>query len=135
MNLCHIKSMKNTHLQHPEDSILTGDLSVLDWFLTDGEISAKIDGSPAIVWGKNPSSGKFRSCRPPWRTERFYFLIEKMTRQGPCLSGLETSCWKYTCFTWGRNSSRIPSTVWIRSTPSRARSGYSSSSFLRTSGG
>ena len=51
--------MKNTHLQHPEDSILTGDLSVLDWFLTDGEISAKIDGSPAIVWGKNPSSGKF----------------------------------------------------------------------------
>ena len=55
----YLKSMKNTHLQHPEDSILTGDLSVLDWFLTDGEISAKIDGSPAIVWGKNPSSGKF----------------------------------------------------------------------------
>ena len=42
-------SMKNTHLQHPEDSILTGDLSVLDWFLTDGEVSTKIDGAPAIV--------------------------------------------------------------------------------------
>ena len=44
--------MKNTHLQHPEDSILTGDLSVLDWFLTDGEISAKIDGSPRLYGAK-----------------------------------------------------------------------------------
>ena len=52
-------SMKNTHLQHPEDSILTGDLSVLDWFLSNGEVSAKIDGAPAIVWGKNPATGKF----------------------------------------------------------------------------
>ena len=52
-------SMKNTHLSHPEDSILTGDLSVLDWFLTNGEVSAKIDGAPAIVWGKNPATGKF----------------------------------------------------------------------------
>jgi len=51
--------MKNTHLSHPEDSILTGDLSVLDWFLTNGEVSAKIDGAPAIVWGKNPATGKF----------------------------------------------------------------------------
>ena len=52
-------SMKNTHLQHPEDSILTGDLSVLDWFLSDGEVSTKIDGAPAIVWGKNPATGEF----------------------------------------------------------------------------
>ena len=51
--------MKNTHLQHPEDSILTGDLSVLDWFLSDGSISAKIDGAPAIVWGTNPATGNF----------------------------------------------------------------------------
>jgi len=51
--------MKNTHLQHPEDSILTGDLSILDWFLSNGEISAKIDGAPAIVWGTNPATGKF----------------------------------------------------------------------------
>ena len=37
--------MKNTHLQHPEDSILTGDLSVLDWFEeTDYvDMSVKID--------------------------------------------------------------------------------------------
>ena len=55
----YLKDMKNTHLEHPEDSILTGDLSVLDWFLSDGEISAKIDGAPAIVWGTNPATGKF----------------------------------------------------------------------------
>jgi hypothetical protein len=51
--------MKNTHLEHPEDSILTGDLSILDWFLTNGQISAKIDGAPAIVWGTNPATGNF----------------------------------------------------------------------------
>lgn len=51
--------MKNTHLEHPEDSILTGDLSVLDWFVTPGQLSVKIDGSPAIVWGTNPANGKF----------------------------------------------------------------------------
>ena len=51
--------MKNTHLQHPEDSILTGDLTVLDWFLAESELSVKIDGSPAIVWGTNPQTGNF----------------------------------------------------------------------------
>ena len=51
--------MKNTHLQHPEYSILTGDLSVLDWFLTESDLSVKIDGAPAIVWGTNPATGKF----------------------------------------------------------------------------
>ena len=51
--------MKNTHIEHPEDSILNGDLSVLDWFTSNGKISAKIDGAPAIVWGRNPASGNF----------------------------------------------------------------------------
>jgi hypothetical protein len=52
--------MKNTHLQHPEDSILTGDLSVLDWFSEpDSFISTKMDGAPAIVWGKDPATGTF----------------------------------------------------------------------------
>jgi hypothetical protein len=51
--------MKNTHLQHPEDSILTGDLSVLDWFVNPGCLSVKIDGAPAIVWGTNPATGNF----------------------------------------------------------------------------
>ena len=51
--------MKNTHIEHPEDSILTGDLSVLDWFCADGNISVKIDGSPAIIWGTHPVTHKF----------------------------------------------------------------------------
>ena len=59
LNLPYLKDMKNTHLEHPEDSILTGDLSVLDWFLSNGKVSAKIDGAPAIVWGTNPQTGRF----------------------------------------------------------------------------
>ena len=51
--------MKNTHLQHPEDAILTGDLTVLDWFTSSSTLSSKIDGCPAIVWGTNPANGKF----------------------------------------------------------------------------
>jgi len=54
------KAVKNLHLEHPEDSILTGDLSVLDWFAEqDSIISTKMDGAPAIVWGTNPANGKF----------------------------------------------------------------------------
>jgi len=51
--------MKNTHIEHPEDTILTGDLSVLDWFTGDSYLSTKIDGAPAIVWGRNPATGNF----------------------------------------------------------------------------
>ena len=51
--------MKNTHLQHPEDSILSGDLTALDWLLSDGDLSVKIDGAPAIVWGTNPQTKNF----------------------------------------------------------------------------
>ena len=50
---------KNLHLEHPEDCILTGDLSVLDWFVNPGTLSVKIDGAPAIVFGTNPENGKF----------------------------------------------------------------------------
>ena len=59
LNLPYLKDMKNTHLEHPEDSILTGDLSVLDWFLTECDLSVKMDGAPAIVWGTNPATGNF----------------------------------------------------------------------------
>jgi hypothetical protein len=51
--------MKNIHLEHPEDSILNGDLTVLDWFVNPGTLSVKIDGAPAIVWGTNPENGEF----------------------------------------------------------------------------
>ena len=51
--------MQNKHIEHPEDCILNGDLSVLNWFTADSHISVKIDGSPAIVWGSNPANNKF----------------------------------------------------------------------------
>ena len=53
--------MKNTHIEHPEDSILTGDLSVLAWFcyMKGAKASLKIDGAPAVVWGTNPATGNF----------------------------------------------------------------------------
>ena len=51
--------MKNLHIEHPEDTILTGNLSVLDAFQSDNHYSVKIDGSPAIVWGTDPENGKF----------------------------------------------------------------------------
>ncbi len=50
---------KNLHIEHPEDSILTGDLSVLNWFVNPGHLSVKVDGSPAVVWGTNPENGRF----------------------------------------------------------------------------
>jgi len=48
--------MKNTHLEHPEDSVLTGDLTVLDWFISNSDMSVKMDGKPAIVWGTDPAT-------------------------------------------------------------------------------
>ena len=51
--------MKNLHIEHPEDSILSGDLDFLDAVKAKQHLSVKIDGAPAIVWGINPASGKF----------------------------------------------------------------------------
>ena len=34
------KAMQNTHIEHPEDTILTGDLSVLDWFCDRHDVNA-----------------------------------------------------------------------------------------------
>jgi hypothetical protein len=51
--------MKNTHLSHPEDSILTGDLSCLNWFVTPGHLSTKMDGAPAVCFGTDPATGTF----------------------------------------------------------------------------
>jgi len=51
--------MQNLHLEHPEDSILTGDLNVLDWFVAAGTLSVKMDGAPAIVWGTDPATNTF----------------------------------------------------------------------------
>ena len=51
--------MQNKHIEHPEDTILTGDLNALDWFAAEGTLSVKMDGAPAIVWGRNPATGNF----------------------------------------------------------------------------
>lgn len=48
-----------THLSHPEDTILTGDLSVLELLYGKGKVSLKIDGAPAVVWGIDPNNNKF----------------------------------------------------------------------------
>lgn len=55
--------MKNTHLEHPEDSVLLGKQSIQQVinFLRDrnSTISVKWDGAPAIIFGKNPENGRF----------------------------------------------------------------------------
>ena len=51
--------MQLKHIEHPEDTILTGDLSAINWFTLQGKVSLKIDGCPAIVWGTNPENNKF----------------------------------------------------------------------------
>ena len=62
--LCYNGTMKNKHLEHPEDSILNkgreGALEVLKYLKSKkSELSVKYDGAPAIVWGRNPENGKF----------------------------------------------------------------------------
>jgi hypothetical protein len=55
--------MKNTHLEHPEDSVLLGKKAVQDTinYLRNckGDCTVKYDGAPAIVFGTNPENGKF----------------------------------------------------------------------------
>ncbi len=56
--------MLNTHIEHPEDTILTGNLDFLKAVKSytvapHGHISVKIDGSPAIIWGTHPVTHKF----------------------------------------------------------------------------
>lgn len=53
--------MTSTHLEHPEDTILTGDLSVFDAFFAPADITMKMDGM-SLVWGTNPDNGKFFVC-------------------------------------------------------------------------
>ena len=78
--------MKRLHLEHPEDTILTGDLSVLDAFLAPNDYSVKIDGSPAIVWGTNPDNGKFfvgtKSVFNK-RTPKINYTVEDICRNHP----------------------------------------------------
>ena len=50
---------QNLHIEHPEDTILTGDTSFLQSLKSELNLSTKIDGAPAIVWGTNPATGNW----------------------------------------------------------------------------
>jgi len=92
---------KNIHLEHPEDSILDGTLTVLDAFLNAFVLSVKYDGSPAIVWGKNPYTGnqfvgtksvfnkkKIRICETPEQIKEWYGGTPLEIILGSCLCNL-----------------------------------------------
>ena len=53
--------MTSTHIEPPEDLILTGDLSVIDAMFAPADITMKMDGM-SLVWGTNPQNGKFFVC-------------------------------------------------------------------------
>ena len=50
---------QNLHIEHPEDTILTGDTSFLQSLKSELNLSVKMDGAPAIVWGTNPATGNW----------------------------------------------------------------------------
>ena len=50
---------QNLHIEHPEDTILTGDTSFLKSIVSKFTLSTKMDGAPAIVWGTNPATGNW----------------------------------------------------------------------------
>ena len=92
---------KNIHLEHPEDSILDGTLSVLGAFLNVLSLSVKIDGAPAIVWGTNPMTGNFfvgtksvfnkkkiRICETPEQIREWYGGTPLEIILGSCLCNL-----------------------------------------------
>jgi hypothetical protein len=51
--------MQNKHQEHFEDFILTGDVRALNAILGTYHLSTKIDGSPSIIFGTDPSNGQF----------------------------------------------------------------------------
>ena len=72
--------MPQTHIEHPEDTILTGDLTAIEALYAKGsKISMKMDGM-SLVWGTNPQNGKFLSAPKQHLTrKRFAFVIIMMT--------------------------------------------------------
>ena len=92
---------KNLHIEHPEDSILTGDLSVLDAFLMPLILSLKIDGAPAIVWGRNPATGcQFVGTKSVFNKKKIIICetpsdIEKHYAHKPALEKILMYCMAY----------------------------------------
>ena len=92
---------KNLHIEHPEDSIFTGDLSVLDAFLMPLLLSLKIDGAPSIVWGRNPASGlQFVGTKSVFNKKKIIICetpsdIEKHYGNKPALCQILMACMAY----------------------------------------
>lgn len=51
--------MPNTHQEHPEDMLLTGEVWPIDAMFDTAHVSLKIDGAPSIVWGTHPETKQF----------------------------------------------------------------------------
>jgi hypothetical protein len=96
-----IQMTKNIHLEHPEDTILNGDLSILNWFLTPGHLSLKVDGSPSLVWGTDPSTGDFFvGTKSVWNKKKIkicYTQADVFALYGeqPALVEILCACLKY----------------------------------------
>ena len=92
---------KNIHNEHPEDSIFTGDLSVLDAFLLPLLLSLKIDGAPSIVWGRNPATGlQFVGTKSVFNKKKIIICetpsdIEKHYGHKPALCQILMACMAY----------------------------------------
>ena len=91
--------MKNTHLEHPEDSILSGDLTVLDWFMSDSDLSVKMDGKPAVVWGTDPATGtKFVGTKSVFNKRKI--MIAHSHQEIDDLYSGEVATILHDCFTY-----------------------------------
>ena len=53
--------MTHTHIEHPEDEILVGNLDAISALYADANVSMKMDGM-SLVWGTNPNNGQFFVC-------------------------------------------------------------------------
>jgi hypothetical protein len=92
---------KNIHLEHPEDLTLNGNLSVLNWFLTPGHLSLKVDGSPSLVWGTDPSTGDFFvGTKSVWNKKKIKICYTQedvfaLYGEQPALVEILCACLKY----------------------------------------
>jgi hypothetical protein len=92
---------KNIHLNHPEDQVLNGDFSILDWFLTPGHLSLKVDGSPSLVWGTDPSTGDFFvGTKSVWNKKKIKICYTQadvfaLYSEQPSLCEILCACLKY----------------------------------------
>lgn len=93
--------MANKHQEHPEDLLLTGETWALDAMFAPADISLKIDGCPAVIWGTHPENGKFfvgtksvfnkRLIKICYSTHDVHTIYAKQ----PSLARVLASCYQY----------------------------------------